>query len=61
MAQSFDFREQAARCQRLARGCIDIDLRDRLLKLAEEYTSRASALESTEDIRAAGPDDQGTD
>jgi hypothetical protein len=59
MAQSFDFREQAARCQRLARDCTDIDLRDSLLKLAEEYTSRASALEGTGDIiRAAAPDDR---
>jgi hypothetical protein len=60
MAQSFDFREQAARCQRLARDCTDIDLRNRLLGFAEEYTARAEALEATgEIVRNAGPDDQG--
>jgi len=59
MAQSFDFREQAARCQRLARDCTDIDLRDRLLGFSEEYTARAEVLEATgEIIRTASADDQ---
>lgn len=60
MAQIFDFREQAERCQRLARGCTDIDLRDRLLKLAAEYTTRVTEMDADGDaIRTAGPDDQG--
>lgn len=60
MAQFFDFREQAERCQRLARGRTDIDLRDHLLKLAEEYTTRVTEMDADGDaIRATGPDDQG--
>jgi hypothetical protein len=60
MAQSFDLREQAGRCRRLARGSTDTTLRASLLDLADEYTARAAALEGGErPIRNAGPDDQG--
>jgi hypothetical protein len=60
MARSFDFREQAARCQRLARDCTDIALRDRLLGFAEEYAARSEVLEATgETVRTAGSDDEG--
>lgn len=52
MAQSLHFREQAGRYRRLARDCIDEDLRDGLLKLADEYTAPAAALEN-------GSDDEG--
>ena len=43
MAQSPELREQAERCRRLARDCIDPELRDSLMKLAEEFTARAGA------------------
>jgi hypothetical protein len=46
--------EQAERCSRLARDCTDPMLRDSLLKLAKEYTGRASAQENDQD-----EDDQG--
>jgi hypothetical protein len=62
MDQPFYLREQAERCCRLARDCTDPMLRDSLLKLAEEYTGRASTRESDETaVWQAGPeeDDQG--
>ena len=60
MAQSFNLREQAERCRRLARDCTDSDLRDGLLKLADEYTVRAAAPEGqVASIRNGGSDDQG--
>ena len=43
MAQSFQLREQAERCRRLARDSTDSVLRDSLLSLAEEYASRVDA------------------
>jgi hypothetical protein len=43
MAQSPELREQAERCRRLARDCTDPELRDSLMKLAEEFTARAGA------------------
>jgi hypothetical protein len=46
MAQSFQLREQAERCRRLARDCVDLRLRDSLLELAVEYAAKAAALES---------------
>jgi hypothetical protein len=45
MAQSFQLREQAERCRRLARDCTDLALRDSLLKLAGEYAARAGSDE----------------
>jgi hypothetical protein len=36
MAQSFHLREQAERCRRLARDSTDPNLRDSVLKLAQE-------------------------
>jgi hypothetical protein len=68
MAQSFDLREQAERCRRLARDSTDPSLRDSLLRLADEYAARASAQESDDanegaDDRAiwqAGRDDEGS-
>jgi hypothetical protein len=58
MAQSFYLREQAERCRRLARDSTDPALRDSLLKLADEYSVRASAHDDTS-IRRGGPDDKG--
>jgi hypothetical protein len=46
MAQSLHLREQAGRCRRLARDSTDPVLRDRLLKLAEEYAARTGAEEN---------------
>ena len=43
MAKSFQFREQAERCRRLARDSIDPNLRDGLFGLAEEYAARAAS------------------
>jgi hypothetical protein len=52
---------QAERCRRLARAT-DASLRDSLLKLAEEYTARASALENDGTaIWQADADDQGAE
>ena len=62
MAQSFYLREQAERCRRLARDSTDPSLRDSLLKLAEEYTARASAQENDGTaVWQADADDQGTE
>ena len=62
MAQSFHLREQAD----LARDSTDPTLRDSLLKLADEYTARASAQEDNDRsddaaIWQAGSDDQDAD
>ena len=46
MAQPFHHREQAERCRRLARDSTEPVLRDKLLKLAEEYAARAEAGEN---------------
>jgi hypothetical protein len=60
MAQSFQLREQAARCRRLARDGTDASLRDRLLELAGEYTARAGVLDRPEaPFRNAGSGDRG--
>ena len=48
MAQSFYLREQAERCRRLARDSTDPNLRDSLLKLADEYAAHARAQENDE-------------
>ena len=60
MAEVFYLRGQAERCRRLARDSTDPTLRDSLLRLAEEYISRAHARE-TDDLPVwqAGPDDDG--
>jgi hypothetical protein len=55
MAQSFHLREQAERCRRLARDCTDPNLRDSLMRLADEYAARASVQESED---ASGNDDK---
>lgn len=55
MAQSFYLREQAERCRRLARDSTDPNLRDSLMRLADEYAARASAQESED---ASGTDDR---
>lgn len=52
MAQSLHFREQAGRYRRLARDCIDEDLRDGLLKLADEYTARPRRWKTGRTMRA---------
>jgi len=62
MAQPFHLREQAERCRRLARDSTDPDLRDSLLKLADEYDTRHAALESRgTNIRNAGSDHEDAD
>jgi hypothetical protein len=66
MARSFHLREQAERCRCLARDSTDPTLRDSLLKLADEYTARASAQEDngkSDDaaIWQAGSDDHDAD
>jgi hypothetical protein len=42
MVPSANLREQAERCRRLARDCIDPGVRDGLLKLADEYAAQAA-------------------
>jgi hypothetical protein len=60
MAQFFHPREQAERCRRLARDSTDVNLRDRLLELADEYAARAAAMQDQESPALdAGSDDQG--
>jgi hypothetical protein len=62
MDQPFYLLEQAERCRRLARDSTDASLRDNLLKLAEEYTARASAEENDGTaVWLADADDQGTE
>jgi len=39
------FREQAARCRRLAKQLLDIELQRRLLELAEEFEKRAEIIQ----------------
>jgi hypothetical protein len=48
MAQSLEYRAKAARCRRLARDCTDQDTRQTLLKLSDEYSAHAAALENAE-------------
>jgi hypothetical protein len=58
MDQPFYLREQAERCRRLARDCTDPMLCDSLLKLAGEYTGRASTREIDETaVWQAGSDE----
>jgi hypothetical protein len=62
MDQPFYLPGQAERCRRLARCSTDAGLSDRFLKLAEEYTARASAGENDGTaVRLADADDQGTE
>jgi hypothetical protein len=56
MAQSLQFQQQAERCRRLARDSTDPNLRDTLMRLADEYAARASAQES-EDASGGANDD----
>jgi hypothetical protein len=59
MVQPPGLREQGERCRRLARGCIDENLRDNLPELAEEYLARAVVLENGQgSVADAGPDDR---
>jgi hypothetical protein len=48
MAQSVEYRDKAERCRRLARDCTDQDTREALLKLGNEYSAQAAALENAE-------------
>ena len=57
MAQSFHLREQAERCRRLARDSTDPNLRDSLMRLADEYAARAGVRES-EDASDDAKDDR---
>jgi hypothetical protein len=51
--------EQAERCRRLARDNTDPDLRDSLLRLADEYAARAATPEGQAiPVRKAGSDDR---
>ena len=59
MAQSFHLREQAERCRRLARDSTDPNLRDSLMRLADEYAARASAQESEDASKDASEDASG--
>jgi hypothetical protein len=68
MAQSFYLREQAERARRLARDSTDPNLRDSLMRLADEYAAQASAQESEDasddakddrTVWQARPDDEG--
>ena len=60
MAQSLQLREQAERCRRLARDSTDLNLRDRLLEVADQYAAQAAAIEDQETpIRNAGSEDSG--
>ena len=62
MDQPFYLPGQAERCRRLAGCSTDAGLSDSLLKLAEEYTARASAGENDGTaVRLADADDQGTE
>ena len=54
MAQSFHLRDQAERCRRLARDSTDPNLRDSLMRLADEYAARAGVRESED--ASDGPD-----
>jgi hypothetical protein len=49
MAQSFYLREHAERCRRLARDSTDACVRDGLLRLAEDYNTKADAQEQNDD------------
>jgi hypothetical protein len=52
--------EQSERCRRLARDSTDPDLRDSLLRLADEYAARAAAPEGHAIlVRKASSDDRG--
>ena len=60
MAESFHLCDQAERCRRLARDSTDLNLRDSLLILAEEYTARAHAQVNDDTaVWRAGSDDDG--
>jgi hypothetical protein len=60
MAQFFHLREQAERYRRLARDSADVNLRSRLLELADDCAARAAAMEDRETpIRNAGSDQPG--
>jgi hypothetical protein len=52
----------AGRCRRVASDSTDASLRDGILKLAEEYATRASVQENDDTaVWQAGADDQGTE
>ena len=62
MDRPFYLLEQAEHCRRLARDSTDANLRNSLLKLAEEYTARAGAGENDGTaVWLADADDQGTE
>jgi hypothetical protein len=47
MSGSLDLLEQARRCRRLAHDCTDGEVRETLLRLADEYSVRAATLEDS--------------
>ena len=49
MAQSFNPREQADRCRRLARSTNDAVTQERLFKLAAEYEAQADAQDDADE------------
>ena len=60
MAQFFHLREQAERYRQLTRDSADVNLRGRLLELADDYAARAAAMEDWETpIQNAGSDEPG--
>jgi hypothetical protein len=56
MSGSLDLLEQARRCRRLAHDCTDGEVRETLLRLAEEYSLRAATLDSP--VQNAASDDR---
>jgi hypothetical protein len=48
MAQLLELREQVERCRRLARDCTDESARDTLLRLGDEYSAKALALDDAD-------------
>src|SRR6185369_15009224 len=56
MARSLELLEQARRCRRLAHDCTDGEVRETLLRLANEYSVRAATLEHSPIQNAASDD-----
>jgi hypothetical protein len=61
MAQSFYLREHGERCRRLACDSTDASVRDGLLRLAEDYNTKADAQEQNDEtaVWQSNSDDQG--
>jgi hypothetical protein len=56
MAQSLQLLEQARRCRRLAHDSADGEVRETLLRLADEYSVRAATLQHNPVQNAASDD-----